>query len=231
MTQRSRANGEGSIYPYRNGYAAYVWITTPTGRRQRKYVYGKSREEVHGKWLTLHDQARNGPVASKVPTVATYLGYWLREVIEPNRAPLTYATYETFTRLYIVPGIGARRLDRLTSQEVQTWLNRLARTCQCCARARMPPGPRARGVAVLGGSAATRRCRNAPSAMCGAVCGRHCPTPRTPTSWSPATSLPWSSSRRFAPVRVSRGRPRRPGGFWSRPVVTVIRSLLPTSWS
>jgi hypothetical protein len=25
-----RHNGEGSIYPYRNGFAAYVWIVTPT---------------------------------------------------------------------------------------------------------------------------------------------------------------------------------------------------------
>ncbi len=24
-----RGNGEGSIYPYRNGYAAYAWVTTP----------------------------------------------------------------------------------------------------------------------------------------------------------------------------------------------------------
>ena len=31
-----RANGEGSIYPYRNGFAAHVWIVTPKGRRQRK---------------------------------------------------------------------------------------------------------------------------------------------------------------------------------------------------
>jgi hypothetical protein len=44
-----RANGEGSIYPYKNGYAAYIWVDTPSGKRQRKYVYGKTREEVHEK--------------------------------------------------------------------------------------------------------------------------------------------------------------------------------------
>lgn len=27
---------EGSIYPYRNGFAAHVWIVTPRGRRQRQ---------------------------------------------------------------------------------------------------------------------------------------------------------------------------------------------------
>ncbi len=31
-----RGNGEGSIYPYRNGYAAYAWVTTLEGGRKRK---------------------------------------------------------------------------------------------------------------------------------------------------------------------------------------------------
>lgn len=33
---RARANGEGSIFPYRNGYAAYVWVTTPAGERKKR---------------------------------------------------------------------------------------------------------------------------------------------------------------------------------------------------
>ena len=39
--KRARANGEGSIFPYRNGYAAYVWVDKPDGKRARKYVYGQ----------------------------------------------------------------------------------------------------------------------------------------------------------------------------------------------
>lgn len=134
MPGRARANGEGSIFPYRNGFAAYVWVTKPDGRRTRKYVYGKTREAVHDKWIKLHQQAKQGPVATTVPTVGTFLTYWLTEIIKPNRAPLTYATYETFVRLYLSPGLGAKRLDRLQSRDVQTWINQVARTCQCCAQ-------------------------------------------------------------------------------------------------
>ena len=101
MPGRVRANGEGSIFPYRNGFAAYVWVTKPDGKRTRKYVYGKTREAVHDKWIKLHQQAK-------------------AEIIQPNRAPLTYATYETFVRRYIAPGLGAKRLDRLQSRDVQT---------------------------------------------------------------------------------------------------------------
>jgi hypothetical protein len=41
--ESQRANGEGSIFPYRNGFAAYVWVTTPSGKRQHKYIYGRTR--------------------------------------------------------------------------------------------------------------------------------------------------------------------------------------------
>ncbi|PWR13595.1 site-specific integrase [Micromonospora sicca] len=134
MPARARANGEGSIFPYRNGFAAYVWVTKPDGRRTRKYVYGKTREAVHDKWIRLHQQAKQGPVATSVPMVGSFLTYWLSEIIEPNRAPLTYATYETFVRRYIAPGLGSKRLDRLQSRDVQSWINQVARTCQCCAQ-------------------------------------------------------------------------------------------------
>ena len=132
MTRRH--NGEGSIYPYRNGFAAHVWITTPEGRRQRKVVYGKTREQVHEKWLALHELARRGPVAPRSPTLADFMERWLREVVVPNLAPTTSANYDLFTRLYVVPDLGRKRLDKLTVRDVQTWLNELRVRCQCCAQ-------------------------------------------------------------------------------------------------
>ena len=134
MSTRRRSNGEGSIYKYRNGYAAYAWITTPSGRRQRKYVYGKTREEVHAKWVTLTRRASQGPVLTKAPTLGQFLERWLEETVAPNLAPLTHATYESHVRNYIVPGLGDRRLDRLRVTDVQTWLNGLPKLCQCCAQ-------------------------------------------------------------------------------------------------
>jgi integrase len=132
--RRNRANGEGSIYPYRNGYAAYVWVTTPTGARKRKYVYGKTREDVHDKWIDLHAKAAARPIPTTTPTVAEYYACWLAEVIEPNREPNTYSHYELMGRLHIVPGIGHIKIDRLRVREVQKWLNKLPGVCQCCAQ-------------------------------------------------------------------------------------------------
>ena len=131
---RGRANGEGSIYPYRNGYAAYVWVTTPTGDGARKYIYGQTREIVHDKWVQLQAKAAEAPIPTKTPTVAQYLTRWLADVVKPNLEPATYAYYETMARLYISPVLGGKRLDRLQTRDVQTWLNKLAKVCQCCAQ-------------------------------------------------------------------------------------------------
>ncbi len=134
MTGHRRANGEGSIYPYRYGYAAHVWITTPAGRRQRKTVYGKTRAEVHQKWLRLHERARQGPVVPVSPKLAEFLARWLVETVEPTLAPSTTQNYEMFVRLYIVPALGERKLEKLTVRDVQTWVNDLRKQCQCCAQ-------------------------------------------------------------------------------------------------
>ncbi|MFI6522193.1 tyrosine recombinase XerC [Spirillospora sp. NPDC050679] len=69
-----------------------------------------------------------------MPTVTEYLAYWLAEVVKPNREPNTYSHYELMARLHIIPGVGKKRLDRLTVRDVQTWLNKLPSTCQCCAQ-------------------------------------------------------------------------------------------------
>jgi integrase len=78
--------------------------------------------------------------------------------VAPNLAPLTYATYETLTRLYIVPGLG----DKLTVRDVQTWLNKVQQSCQCCAQ-----GKDARRPEKIRRCCAVGKC-------CGAV-----PLPRT----------------------------------------------------
>ena len=62
-----RRNGEASIFAYRNGYAAYAWVTTPDGARKRKWVYGKTHDEVHAKWIKLQNQASEGPIPTSVP--------------------------------------------------------------------------------------------------------------------------------------------------------------------
>ena len=151
LVKRSRrVNGEGSIYPYPHGYRAYSWVTTPDGKRRRKYVTAKTREEVRAKLLALQQAASRGPVPTTIPTLDAYMNGWLTDVVRPNLAPSTVKNYEMFTRLYISPELGQRRLDRLSVRDVQKWVNELRTRCRCCAQgkdaARAEPRCCAKGV-------------------------------------------------------------------------------------
>jgi integrase len=63
-----------------------------------------------------------------------YLERWLAEGIRPSLAPSTASNYAMFVRLYIVPSLGTRRLDKLGVRDVQSLLNELKTRCQCCAQ-------------------------------------------------------------------------------------------------
>ncbi|TWP51565.1 site-specific integrase [Lentzea tibetensis] len=131
-----RANGEGTIKQRKDGrYEAQVFVCTPEGEWKRKCVYGKSWEECNDKKIALQDANRRGvPVATTKLTVAEFFAYWVKEIAEPSVRRTTYSSYEGLTRLYIVPGIGKKKLKELTAQHIRTWLNTVSKTCQCCAQ-------------------------------------------------------------------------------------------------
>ncbi len=131
---RARGNGEGSLYPVPGGWRGYVWVTAPDGIRSRKYVKATTYEDARQAWLKLRTKAESGPVVSNLPKLQEYLAYWLREVVKPNLAPKTFEKYEMFSRLYIIPYLGNKRLDRLTARDVRHWINQLREACQCCAQ-------------------------------------------------------------------------------------------------
>jgi len=55
--------------------------------------------------------------------VGEYLDYWLANVAGPAVRPTTYAKYEFVVCLYLRPGLGQHRLDRLSVQTVQSFFN------------------------------------------------------------------------------------------------------------
>jgi hypothetical protein len=79
-------------------FEQYV-LRMPKASMVRKYVYGKTREEVHDKWIKLHQETAQGPVATTRSTVGTYVHYWLNEIVKPNLAPKTVDVYELFVRV------------------------------------------------------------------------------------------------------------------------------------
>ncbi|MFD0529614.1 hypothetical protein ACFQ1I_26655 [Kitasatospora arboriphila] len=103
-----RSNGEGSIYPRKQGgFAAYVWVTKPDGTRDRKYVYGKTRAEVHEKWLKLHSAAKAAPSPPArrrwAATSTTGSAKWSTRTSSPRRPRRTRCTSGSTSRRGLAP--------------------------------------------------------------------------------------------------------------------------------
>jgi integrase len=132
--KRKRANGEGSIWlrkDGRYGYAAYVLTTAGTYKRVQGYA--RSHEDARRKLTELVRRSDQGvPLTSVNWTVAEYLAYWLRQVVREDRRPKTYQGYESVVRLHLVPGLGRKRLAKLTAQDIRTFITRTRQECQCC---------------------------------------------------------------------------------------------------
>jgi integrase len=128
--KRRRINGDGSVYKRKDGYwVGAFYAHTTTGTRKRVVVYGRSLDEARDKLGKAQQQARAGiPFPDEAWKLGLYLEYWLENFVKRNRRPATYNLYEMIVRLYLVPGLGSKRLTSLTVPMVQGFLNeRLAK--------------------------------------------------------------------------------------------------------
>ena len=147
-----RRNGEGSIYPVKGGYRGYVWCTNPAGGRYRKYVKGKTYEDTQAALAQAPGYGQAGdPSPQMCQAWRNSFSTGWKKIVQPNLAPKTYEKYELFSRLHIIPHLGAKRLDKLQVRDIRQWLNKLSRICQCCALGK--------DAVAAGGETPLLRCR------------------------------------------------------------------------
>ncbi|MFJ2416131.1 tyrosine-type recombinase/integrase [Streptomyces brevispora] len=134
--RKTRANGEGTIYQRRDGrWEAAGYVLATDARRKRVRVYGTTRKDAADKLAEkITDSNRGLPVATADSTVGIYLTYWLGSVAVHRLRENTHTRYATCIRLYLKPGLGTKKLSRLTAKDVRTFLDRLRTTCQCCVQ-------------------------------------------------------------------------------------------------
>jgi hypothetical protein len=122
---KRRANREGSVWQRRDRrWTGAAYVLTTAGTFKRTYVYGGTRDEAHAKLVRLQESSARGiPLPDHPWKVGEYLDYWLANVARPAVRPTTYAKYELIVRLYLRPGLGPHRLDRLSVQVVQSFFN------------------------------------------------------------------------------------------------------------
>ena len=119
-----KGNGEGSIYEHKRngkkvGYRGAYTIHTTKGPK-RRYVTGKTREEVRQK-LTKVIADRDGGLIFDAGnlTVREYLDRWLRDCVRGTVRASTYERHESIIRMHIKPALGRIRLESLTPAHVR----------------------------------------------------------------------------------------------------------------
>ncbi|MFC8949943.1 tyrosine-type recombinase/integrase [Streptomyces rochei] len=134
--KKARANGEGTIYQRKDGrWEAAGYVLAADGARKRVRVYGTTRREAADKLAEkIADSNRGLLVATADSTLGDYLTYWLGSVAVHRLRENTHTRYATCVRLHLIPGLGTKKIARLTTKDVRTFLDRLRATCQCCTQ-------------------------------------------------------------------------------------------------
>jgi integrase len=86
-------------------------------------------------------------VSSAQGSLAAYLTYWLENVAVHQLREDTHTRSTACVHRYLIPGLGKKKLTKLTAKDIRTWLNQLRTTCQCCAQER---DTRRRACCVIG---------------------------------------------------------------------------------
>ncbi|MET9918116.1 site-specific integrase [Streptomyces sp. NPDC006435] len=135
-SRRSRANGDGTVYQRKDSrWEAAGYVLAPGNTRKRVRVYGSTRKEALAKLTEKIAASNRGlPVPSAQGSMAAYLTYWLENVAVHHLRENTHTRYAACVDRYLIPGLGKKKLTKLTAKDVRTWLNQLRTTCQCCAR-------------------------------------------------------------------------------------------------
>ncbi|WP_426506705.1 tyrosine-type recombinase/integrase [Dactylosporangium sp. McL0621] len=130
-----RRNGEGSVYQRKSDglWVGAAYVLTTAGVQRRKVVYGESWEAAHGQLVQLVARSQQGiPVPERSWPMRDYLPYWLKVHAEELRAK-TLEGYESVVRLHLIPGLGTKRLDKLSAHDVRAFLSTFRQKCLCCS--------------------------------------------------------------------------------------------------
>jgi integrase len=123
---KSKANGEGSIYFHEAKQLWRATVSLPDGKR--KYLSGRTRQDVAAKLTrTLRDLQQGIAPADDRQTV----GAWLRQYVDGLEAQKvahnTVVRYRGIVEKYLDPHFGRMRLAQLQPQQIKAYQDELSR--------------------------------------------------------------------------------------------------------
>jgi integrase len=127
-----RGKGEGSITQRKDGtWQGMLDLGFSGGKRQRKYVYGKTKTEAGRKLRALREHMQQNSQAEDQQaeqTVAEYINDWYAMYFAGKRAATTCKLNRDQIDQHIIPGLGHIELKMLRTHHIQQWVNALYKT-------------------------------------------------------------------------------------------------------
>jgi integrase len=124
--RRSKAgNGDDSIYwdeSKQRWVGAISLGYTPSGKRRRPKVYGKTKTEVRGKLRELRKELEVGDRTPANYTVADAVNDWLARGLK-GRDTATVSKNRILAEQHVLPLLGRAKLRELTADDVDDWLD------------------------------------------------------------------------------------------------------------
>ena len=122
-----RGNNEGSIYQRSDGR----WCAQATtgyneiGKPVRKYVYGKTRQEVAKQLTALTNSIFTSGYIQKsdAPIFVDFLYEWMTNFKKPKVTDATFVWYGRYANTHIVPVLGNMKLSSIETIHIQKLLN------------------------------------------------------------------------------------------------------------
>jgi integrase len=128
-------NGASSIYLGKDGkwHGRVTMGVLDDGKPDQRHIERKTETEVIRAVRELESQRDNGKVRKpdRSWTVEKWLRHWLDNIITPSVRYKTTSRYRTDIAEYLIPGLGAHRLDKLQPEHIEKLYAKL--------RARRPP--------------------------------------------------------------------------------------------
>lgn len=120
--RKRSVHGSGSVYQRKSdGRWVAKFKVEETGRY--KLLYASTEKEAYKKLEDAQYEQKQGIlVTGPQQTVKQFLGYWIEDVHKPPVIRIgTYEMYRTVINKYLIPGLGHIKLQKLTTQQIQSF--------------------------------------------------------------------------------------------------------------
>ncbi len=115
-----------NIYLRKDGrYEGRCRLPSTTGKTRFAYVYGYKYREVRDKLNQIRNQLGQSWEQYGDGRFRTWSEHYLRDVLQPQVKPTTYATYVNMMNLRLLPEFGAQKLNDITDVRVNRFYSRM----------------------------------------------------------------------------------------------------------